>query len=79
LPSRKRHAALVLEANPIPVKRALHRLGLMVDGLRLPLTPLGEMGDMKLAKVLQTVLPLEKEAEAVRTVPGRPPVRSRAA
>jgi 4-hydroxy-tetrahydrodipicolinate synthase len=73
------HAALVLEANPIPVKRALHRLGLMVDGLRLPLTPLGAMGDMKLAKVLQTVLPLEKEAEAVRTVPGRPPVRSRAA
>jgi len=73
------HAPLVLEANPIPVKRALHRLGLMVDGLRLPLTPLGAMGDMKLAKVLQTVLPLEKEAEAVRTVPGRPPVRSRAA
>src|SRR5258708_7165188 len=62
------HAALVLEANPIPVKRALHRLGLMGDGLRLPLTPLGAMGDMKLAKVLQTVLPLEKEAEAVRTV-----------
>ena len=73
------HAALVLEANPIPVKRALHRLGLMVDGLRLPLTPLGAMGDMKLARVLQAVLPLEKEAEAVRTVPGRPPVRSRAA
>ena len=28
------HAALFLEANPIPVKRALYRLGLMVDGLR---------------------------------------------
>jgi 4-hydroxy-tetrahydrodipicolinate synthase len=73
------HAALFLEADPIPVKRALHRLGLVVDGLRLPLTPLGAMADMKLAKVLQTVVPIEKEAETVRTVPGRPPVRSRAA
>jgi 4-hydroxy-tetrahydrodipicolinate synthase len=73
------HAALVLEANPIPVKRALHRLGLMVDGLRLPLTPLGAMADMKLAKVLQSVLPREKEAAAVRVDSGGPPVRSRAA
>ena len=73
------HAALFLEANPIPVKRALHRLGLMVDGLRLPLTPLGAMGDMKLARALQAVLPMEKEAEAVRVVSGRPPVSSRAA
>lgn len=73
------HAALVLEANPIPVKRALHRLGLMVDGLRLPLTPLGAMGDMKLARVLQAILPMEKEQQTVPVVPGRPPVRSRAA
>ena len=73
------HAALVLEANPIPVKRAMHRLGLMVDGLRLPLTPLGAMADMKLAKVLQAVLPREKEATAVRVDSGGPPVRSRAA
>ena len=73
------HAALLLEVNPIPVKRALHRLGLMVDGLRLPLTPLGAMADMKLAKVLQAVLPREKEATAVRVDSGGPPVRSRAA
>jgi 4-hydroxy-tetrahydrodipicolinate synthase len=73
------HAALVLEANPIPVKRALHRLGLMVDGLRLPLTPLGAMGDMKLARVLQAILPMEKEQQTVPVVPGRPPVRSQAA
>ena len=73
------HAVLVLEANPIPVKRALHRLGLMVDGLRLPLTPLGAMADMKLAKVLQAVLPREKEATAVRVDSGGPSVRSRAA
>jgi 4-hydroxy-tetrahydrodipicolinate synthase len=73
------HAALFLEANPIPVKRALHRLGLMVDGLRLPLTPLGAMGDVKLARVLQAILPMEKEQQTVPVVPGRPPVRSRAA
>jgi 4-hydroxy-tetrahydrodipicolinate synthase len=73
------HATLVLEANPIPVKRALHRLGLMIDGLRLPLTPLGAMADMKLARVLQAITPLEKMAQAARGVPGRPPVRSRAA
>jgi 4-hydroxy-tetrahydrodipicolinate synthase len=65
------HAALFLEADPIPVKRALHRLGLMVDGLRLPLTPLGAMADMKLAKVLQAVLPMEKQAEAAPIVPTR--------
>jgi 4-hydroxy-tetrahydrodipicolinate synthase len=73
------HAALLLEANPIPVKRALHRLGLMVDGLRLPLTPLGAMGDIKLARVLHAILPIEKEQQALRGVSGRPPVRSRAA
>jgi 4-hydroxy-tetrahydrodipicolinate synthase len=73
------HAALVLEANPIPVKRALHRLGLLVDGLRLPLTPLGAMADIKLAKVLQAVLPREKEAQAQQVDSHGPPVTSRAA
>jgi 4-hydroxy-tetrahydrodipicolinate synthase len=32
--------ALFLESNPIPVKWALHRMGLMGQGIRLPLTPL---------------------------------------
>jgi 4-hydroxy-tetrahydrodipicolinate synthase len=36
------HAALFLEANPIPVKWALHRMGLVEEGIRLPLTPLSE-------------------------------------
>jgi 4-hydroxy-tetrahydrodipicolinate synthase len=72
------HAALFLEPNPIPLKRALHRLGLMVDGLRLPLTPLSPVVDAHLAKVLQTVRPLEEE-EALRVVPGRPFFRPRAA
>jgi 4-hydroxy-tetrahydrodipicolinate synthase len=34
------HNALFLEANPIPVKWAVARLGLMEDGIRLPLTKL---------------------------------------
>jgi hypothetical protein len=37
------------------------------------------MADMKLARALQAVLPLEKEQQAVRLASGRPPVRSRAA
>ena len=34
---------LFLEANPIPVKWALHEMGKIGTGLRLPLTPLDEM------------------------------------
>jgi len=33
------HRTLFLEANPIPVKWALARMGLMGDGIRLPLSP----------------------------------------
>ena len=32
------HKALFIESNPIPVKWALHEMGLMGDGIRLPLT-----------------------------------------
>lgn len=34
------HKALFVESNPIPVKWAVHRLGLIGPGIRLPLTPL---------------------------------------
>ena len=34
------HKALFIETNPIPTKWALHELGLIADGIRLPLTPL---------------------------------------
>jgi 4-hydroxy-tetrahydrodipicolinate synthase len=64
------HKALFLEANPIPVKRALFRLGLAVDGLRLPLTPLSPAADAQLAEVLKRVLPLEEE-ESRRPRSGR--------
>lgn len=33
---------LFLEANPIPVKWALHRMGIIGEGIRLPLTPLSD-------------------------------------
>lgn len=36
------HQTLFLEANPIPVKWALHEMGLMQDGIRLPLTWLSQ-------------------------------------
>ncbi|CAN5256396.1 4-hydroxy-tetrahydrodipicolinate synthase [soil metagenome] len=36
------HKALFLEANPIPLKWALHQMGLIPAGIRLPLTPLSE-------------------------------------
>jgi len=36
------HKALFFESNPIPVKWAVARLGLIADGIRLPLTPLSK-------------------------------------
>jgi 4-hydroxy-tetrahydrodipicolinate synthase len=36
------HHDLFLESNPIPVKWAVSRMGLIPDGIRLPLTPLSE-------------------------------------
>ncbi len=36
------HKALFVESNPIPVKWALHEMGLIPEGIRLPLTPLSE-------------------------------------
>jgi 4-hydroxy-tetrahydrodipicolinate synthase len=36
------HTALFIEANPIPVKWAVERMGLIGPGIRLPLTPLAE-------------------------------------
>jgi 4-hydroxy-tetrahydrodipicolinate synthase len=36
------HRTLFLEANPIPAKWALARMGFMEDGIRLPLTPLAK-------------------------------------
>jgi 4-hydroxy-tetrahydrodipicolinate synthase len=72
------HEALSLEANPIPVKRALHRLGLINNDLRLPLVPLSAVADMHLAKVMQSVMPMEAMAAQRRASAGESP-RPRAA
>jgi 4-hydroxy-tetrahydrodipicolinate synthase len=39
---RNLHKALFLESNPIPVKWAVAQLGLIGEGIRLPLTPLSQ-------------------------------------
>lgn len=41
-PLEKLHSALFLESNPIPVKWALSAMGLIQEGIRLPLTELSE-------------------------------------
>ena len=47
------HDALFLEANPIPVKWALHEIGLMANGIRMPLTPLAEAYRPQLRRALE--------------------------
>ncbi len=48
------HKALFLESNPIPVKWAVSQLGLMNDGIRLPLTPLSEKFHDQVRLAMQT-------------------------
>ncbi len=47
------HRALFLESNPIPAKWALARLGLIGDGIRLPLTPLSKQFHAQVLEALQ--------------------------
>lgn len=47
------HRGLFVESNPIPVKWALARLGLIPPGIRLPLTPLGATGQAKVQAAMQ--------------------------
>lgn len=49
------HKQLFVEANPIPVKWALHHLGLIASGIRLPLTPLTEAGQRSVQTALRQV------------------------
>jgi len=46
------HRDLFCEANPIPVKWAVARMGLIGDGIRLPLTPLAEAYHERVRKAL---------------------------
>jgi 4-hydroxy-tetrahydrodipicolinate synthase len=47
------HKAMFVESNPIPVKWALARMGLIADGLRLPLTPLARSYQGQVLEALQ--------------------------
>ncbi|HEX4764282.1 MAG TPA: 4-hydroxy-tetrahydrodipicolinate synthase, partial [Usitatibacter sp.] len=46
------HKHLFVETNPIPVKWALHRMGRIAEGLRLPLTPLSPQHHATVAAAL---------------------------
>ncbi|HLF66862.1 MAG TPA: 4-hydroxy-tetrahydrodipicolinate synthase [Gammaproteobacteria bacterium] len=46
---------LFLEANPIPVKWALHEMGAIGSEIRLPLTPLSELYRAKVQEALRTL------------------------
>ncbi len=48
------HKHLFVESNPIPVKWALHRMGRIADGIRLPLTPLAAAHHETVAGALRT-------------------------
>ena len=47
------HKVLFLESNPIPAKWALAEMGMMEDGIRLPLTPLSPTHQPRLRKALE--------------------------
>ncbi len=56
--------SLFLESNPIPVKWALSRMGLIGNALRLPLTPLSDQFKSKIESVLSELqIPLLNLAE----------------
>ncbi|MEE8321149.1 MAG: 4-hydroxy-tetrahydrodipicolinate synthase [Gammaproteobacteria bacterium] len=47
------HQALFIESNPIPTKWALHKMGLIEDGIRLPLTWLDAASEAPVLKAMQ--------------------------
>ena len=55
------HRALFVESNPIPVKWALYKMGLIAPGIRLPLTPLSEKFHAQLELALQGLESLQLE------------------
>ncbi|MBL8497682.1 4-hydroxy-tetrahydrodipicolinate synthase [Nitrosomonas sp. JL21] len=56
------HNDLFVEANPIPVKWAVARMGLIGHGIRLPLTPLSEQYHSLILEAMQSAnIPVSKE------------------
>jgi len=58
------HNAMFVEANPIPVKWALQRMGLMQEGIRLPLTPLDSKYHEQVEQALKAAGALQQEVPA---------------
>jgi 4-hydroxy-tetrahydrodipicolinate synthase len=52
-PLARLHADLFVEGNPIPVKWALHRMGMIDTGIRLPLTPLAAFAQPVVAEAMR--------------------------
>lgn len=48
------HKTLFLESNPIPVKWALYKMGLIKSGIRLPLTPFSEIHQATLLAAMKS-------------------------
>lgn len=48
------HKAMFVESNPIPVKWAVARLGLIQDGIRLPLVPLSKQFHVQVLEAIQS-------------------------
>jgi 4-hydroxy-tetrahydrodipicolinate synthase len=48
------HKAMFVESNPIPVKWALARMGMIPDGIRLPLTPLSRQYHAQVIAALES-------------------------
>jgi 4-hydroxy-tetrahydrodipicolinate synthase len=51
---RSLHDALFVESNPIPTKWALHEMGLIGTGIRLPLTPLSSQYQQRVRDAMET-------------------------
>lgn len=66
------NTALFAESNPVPVKWALARLGLMRGDLRLPLTPLSERHRDTVLRAIQTALPAEAQTLTGAAAPFSP-------
>ena len=49
------HQSMFVESNPIPVKWAMHRMGMMGDEIRLPLMPLSSEHHAVLDKALHSL------------------------
>lgn len=59
------HKALFLQGNPIPVKWALHTMGMIEEGIRLPLIPLEQRYHSELSEALTAAGVCSKEKTVV--------------